>query len=307
MRGFRDRAKSPGFKNGALLWGEAAQQTKSGWLEGPRDITSSGDIEIFPKGHSNIAFRFGGCQFGKLRACGDLRRNMVNLATHALKPITLPTWDHIAQIAKDIRNTKFDWVFLKADRKDAYKQLPLDPQYGNLSIVALRRPDSGKWNGFTPKVLLFGAASEVTHYNCFSRAFAVLVNRCCGAPLLSYYGDCGAFCPESLGAKALSTVNEGGDILLILFKKDKSEVGRSVKFLGLPGDFPNPANGMDLCISLPQGKTIRWSEIAESTASKGSIPHKDLGKLLGGLSFSQTSVFGKFGGTMLKSLFGKLR
>ena len=43
-------------------------------------------------GAVNIAFRFGASQFYNLWACGDLKRNMVNLSTTIHTPITLPTW-----------------------------------------------------------------------------------------------------------------------------------------------------------------------------------------------------------------------
>ena len=67
-----------------------------------------------------------------------------------LTPITLPTWDHIAQLSKSFFRTKRNWVFLKSDHVDAYKQLPLDPEYANLTVVALRNPDTGKWCAFIP-------------------------------------------------------------------------------------------------------------------------------------------------------------
>ena len=232
---------------------------------------------------------------------------MVNIATAALTPISLPSCDHIAQIHKEVAYSEVHWSFLKTDHKVAYKQLPHDPQFANLTIVALRCPTTGRWKGFIPKVLLFGAVSEVIRYNCFSMAFAVLVNRIFGIPLISYYGDFGALIPESVGARELSAIDKGAGILLVIFKDTKSELGNEVKFLRLLGKFPSTANGMTLSISLPEDKARRRSEINSSVACNGSIPHKDLEKLVGKLSFSQTSVFGKFGRSMPKPLFGKLK
>ena len=59
-----------------------------GWLGGPRDISASGDVGIFDKGNTNIAFRFGFFQFEKLRARDDLMRNIGKLETATLAPIT---------------------------------------------------------------------------------------------------------------------------------------------------------------------------------------------------------------------------
>ena len=36
-----------------------------------------------------------------------------------------------------------EWVFLKYDHTDAYKKIPLDPYYANLSVVALRNTIRG--------------------------------------------------------------------------------------------------------------------------------------------------------------------
>ena len=111
---FRERSKASGFRNATSLLDEAIAHVTEGWLGGPRDISDSGGIDIFDKGGGgpdNIAFRFGVCQFGKLRARDDLRHNMANLATSILTPITLPSWGHIAQLSKDVRGTDFHWIF----------------------------------------------------------------------------------------------------------------------------------------------------------------------------------------------------
>ena len=144
-----------------------------------------------------MAFRFGVSQGSKLRACDDLRHNMVNLCTEVLTPITLPTWDHLAQLAKMVSPSAMNWHFLKGGHASAYKQLPLDPQYANLTIVALRNPSTGLWMGFIPKVLLFGAVSAVIHYNCFSRRLAVIINRMLGIPMISYFDDYGPYPPRN--------------------------------------------------------------------------------------------------------------
>ena len=94
---------------------------------------------------------------------------MANLRTAALTPIALPTWDHLAQLAKWVFPSSANWHFLKGGHASAYKKLPPDPQYANLTIVALRNPSTGLRMGFAPKVLLFGVVSAVLHYNCFSR------------------------------------------------------------------------------------------------------------------------------------------
>ena len=90
------------------LWSEAIAQAADGWLGGPRDISASGDIDVFGKGETNIASRLGVCQFGKLRARDDLRRNMVNLATSILTPLR----SHRGAILRSCLRTSMDPAFL---------------------------------------------------------------------------------------------------------------------------------------------------------------------------------------------------
>ena len=129
----------------------ALGQSKDGWVDGPRDFNSSGDIEILGKGNADVAFRYGICQFGKLSERGDVRHNMVNLATPVLTPISLPSWGHIAQLSTAVSPSNLAWSLLKTDHKDAYMtHLPIDPHVVSLTIVALRCSAAGRWRGFIP-------------------------------------------------------------------------------------------------------------------------------------------------------------
>ena len=231
---------------------------------------------------------------------------MTNLRTSILTPITLPTWDRLAQMAKIVHRANRNWAFLKGDHASAYKQLPLDPKYANLSVATLRDPRTNRWNGFPPKVLLFGAVSAVLHYNCFSRSLAVLINRMFGIPPISYFDDFGSFCPAGLAHKALSVFSKATEILKSDLNKDKSKCDKSLEFLGLTGDFPQAESGMILMIYLPQEKITKWPNIIDEILTLGKIQHKPLEKLIGKLVYTQTSVFGRFGRAMLKPLYTKL-
>ena len=79
------------------------------------------------------------------RACDGLKRNMVNLATAVLSPITLPTWGHIAKLARNVAFTKLEWVLINGGHESAYKQHPLDPKYASMDVFALRCRLAKKW------------------------------------------------------------------------------------------------------------------------------------------------------------------
>ena len=97
-RRFCERTAHSGVANATTLWSEACEQVKKGWLGAPLPADTLGNVATYEKGRTNIAFRFGVTQGGKLRACDDLRRNCVNLRRTVWTPIKLPTWGHISQM-----------------------------------------------------------------------------------------------------------------------------------------------------------------------------------------------------------------
>ena len=123
---------------------------RMGGSSAPTKSRRAGELSV-PTKKFNFAFWIGAEQMNRLRECGDLRRNMVNLRTSVLAPITLPTWDHIAQLSKNAYRANTKWSFLKADRDSSYKQFPLDPDYAGITAVTLRGPATSKWRAFSPE------------------------------------------------------------------------------------------------------------------------------------------------------------
>ena len=68
---------------------------------------------------------------------------------------------------------------------------------------SLSQPVAAEWFAFPPRALLFGA--ELAHYNCLSRAIAVLTKLISGIPLLPYFDDFGELPPMNLGNEAIAT------------------------------------------------------------------------------------------------------
>ena len=62
---------------------------------------------------------------------------------------------------------------------------------------------------------------------------------------------------------------------------------------------------MLLRIRLPTENVEKWPAITLSRAKEGRISPNDLERLIGNLSFTQTSVFGRFRRTVLKPLYDK--
>ena len=95
-------------------------------------------------------------------------------------------------------------------------------------------------------------------------------------------------------------------LLGIRLKAEKTDVGRNITFLGLSGSFTGPETDMSLRIDLPALKKRKWSSPIRQTLRSGSITHDQIESLTGRLSFSQTSIFGRFGRAMMQPIHRKL-
>ena len=103
-------ARASGHRNAEALWEEALSHVQEGWLSQAAEFSPDGDIDFSPCGATDAAFRFVVSQGEKVRACDDPMHNMTILCTTGLTPITLPTWGHLAQIAKNIHHANIGWA-----------------------------------------------------------------------------------------------------------------------------------------------------------------------------------------------------
>ena len=208
---FLTRSGQAGSKSATELWREADGKVGKGWLTPPMPIILADGVLLCDGIPVNAAFRFPVIQMGKIRACDDLKFGEVNPACATRTPITLPNWDHIGQICLDVADSNRAWSFFTADHSAGYKNLPLDPGQANTCVVTLRRPTDGRWYGFSPWTLLFGATAAVLRYNGFSRIVAVLANILFGLPLVNYFDDFGCILPASISDEGLSTFKRFAD------------------------------------------------------------------------------------------------
>ena len=77
-------------------------------------------------------------------------------------------------------------------------------------------------------------------------------------------------------------------------------------FLGLECEFPKPANDIAIEARLHREKETRWVKMTTEILKTGAKSGGPLESVMGRLSFSQTSIFGRFGRPMLSPLYGVL-
>ena len=288
-----------------ILWREALAQANSGWLDPPRLLDSSGRFADSPSTPIVNAFRFAVIQGEKIRACDDLKASLTNRACQVITPISLPSWEHLAQACLLISNSAHDWSLGKGDESDAYKKQPLSPSDALLAVTTLMGPD-GRWYGFIPRSQIFGSTASVVHYNTFSRLLASLICRLMGLPCIGYFDDYAFMVPKPIQDLALITFKDFSSIMGTILHDRKCSIDSTNTFLGLRGVMPSKASGMKLSISLDKDKSDRWIELISGFIRAGSIDHSSLDKLIGKLSFAQTNVFGKFARTLAQPLYDML-
>ena len=303
---FIERSRHSASKNDAALWKEAVAQVERGWLGPPDRVTDQGRAARSPADAINLAFRFGVSQQDKLRACDDLRHSGTNAACLIRTPNSLPTWDHIAQMALKGAASQPNWSFFKEDHASAYKWLPLLPAHARFATIILRSPTDGLWYSFAPRALLFGSTASVLHYTCLSRIIASLACRLLGIPMVGYIDDFGALCRTELLTEAQIAFRSLCQAIGVCLKPDKADAGNQIVFLGLKGTFPSLANGRQLLVTLPDEKANKWADEIVACAQANAIQRDALEKLIGKISFSQTALFGKFPRTMISPLYKKL-
>ena len=169
-----------------------------GWLSDTVPFDADGNLLGSDFDAANVAFRFPATHGSEIRTCDDFKYGLINRCAADFTPITLPTWDPIAQIASDLSISPREWPFAKAGPKEAYKNLPLNPDQAQYCIVSIRSPGDSDRYGCAHRALSFGAAAAVRHYNCFPRVIAAIINRLFGLPLVNYFDDLGSTVPTSL-------------------------------------------------------------------------------------------------------------
>ena len=95
----------------------------------------------------NQTCRFGAQQSDKLRAVDALRGILTNDATDGRGPINPPSRGHAVQMcdALRLRGEIRPLAIAKADRADAYTQLPLVERGELAAAVTRRNPGNGFW------------------------------------------------------------------------------------------------------------------------------------------------------------------
>ena len=179
------------------LWALTMEEvTTKRWLDGPY---SYDELVCLFEGIWNPVRRFGVWQRSKLRAIDDFSESGVNASFAYLEKIQLRALDEIIWVAacfikyvihhehfsfdvggetmsgkvhswwKDLETRKPFLQVKTVDLKSAYKQFAIHPSDRRLSVLALKKPETGEVAGFVSRTLPFGSTASVLHFNRAAR------------------------------------------------------------------------------------------------------------------------------------------
>ena len=117
--------------------------------------------------------------------------------------------------------------------------------------------------------------------------------------MVGYFDDFGPLVPGELAEQALATIGRFCEALNIRIKITKTQVGNKVVFLGINGSSPRHTNNMTIRIALPRGKKKNWAMILTRIIDAGAAKLAEIKSIIGRLSVTQTSIFGRIGKAMM--------
>ena len=158
--GFLGRNEKPGGID-KLFWRDAQGQVAGGWLDSSCLFDSGGQLRYRSRFVGvNLAFMFRvkrrGQAYGGFyvrgKTGGDLKRSETKKDSATHSPINLPSRGHSEQVLTSPRGMQCSGRLgiAKADRSDAYKRLPLDPENEYTAVVTLQNPVDGEFYGSVP-------------------------------------------------------------------------------------------------------------------------------------------------------------
>ena len=311
------------------LWTLTMEEvTTKRWLDGPY---SYDELECLFEGTWNPVRRFGVWQRNKLRAIDDFSESGVNASFAYLEKIQLRALDEIIWVAAcfvkyviyhehfsfDIDGEKMSgkvhswWKSLDTnksflqvktvDLKSAYKQFAIHPSDRRLSVLALRKPDTGEVAGFVSRTLPFGSTASVLHFNRAAR----LLHRI-GLDLdvawTNYYDDYPVVDFSFLASNTNHAIKALTSLLGFECSTDKElPFADEAEMLGVVLDVSKSGSGI-LSVKNKQSRTEELASNLKALIEAGRVDPSKLPSLFGRALFVECQISGRLGKLALSEL-----
>ena len=179
------------------------------------------------------------------------------------------------------------------DLRNAYKQLPLNPNSRRLAVCTLPKPGGGV-ECYESQALPFGATASVVDFNRFAR-FLHHVGECLLVPWVNYFDDYPVWTPAALARSTDLTLRALVELMGVDCAWDKMPAFSSVcPMLGIELDVSD-LRGQGLLIRNKPGRVAEVEALVRSCLKVGAVESRDLLKMLGRIQFADSHVMGRAG------------
>ena len=179
------------------------------------------------------------------------------------------------------------------DLRNAYKQLPLNPDSRRLAVCVLPKPGGGV-DCYESQALPFGATASVVDFNRFAR-FLHRIGECLLVPWVNYFDDYPVWTPSALARSTDLTLRALVELLGVDCAWDKMPAFSPVcPMLGIELDVSD-LRGQGLLIRNKPGRAAEVETLARSCLKAGAVESRDLLKMLGRIQFADSHVMGRAG------------
>ena len=187
------------------------------------------------------------------------------------------------------------------DLKSAYKQFAIHPSDRRLSVLALKKPETGEVAGFVSRTLPFGSTASVLHFNRAAR----LLHRI-GLELdvawTNYYNDYPVVEFSFLAANTNHTMKALTSLLGFECSTDKElPFADEAEMLGVVLDVSKFGLGI-LSVKNKQSRMEELSGSLQSLIDAGKVDPKRLPSLFGRALFVECQISGRLGKLALSEL-----
>ena len=290
-----------------------------GWLHGPY---SPEEISFQQGGTWLPVRRFGIWQKGKFRPIDDMKENHLNDCLTSCDKIDLHAMDHVlwslcialkfclfhesmsfklsdgtvlqSEVHPTWRARPPSFKITSFDLASAYKQLPLNPEEYNCTVVTLRNPSDNTIKCFYMRTLPFGSIASVVHFNRISRLLWRL-GLALGILWGNYFDDYPCITHSDHNTSTMACVQSLFKILGFAFAEDKLlPFEDRAEMLGVEVNLANAMHGTVVVDNKPQRK-VEISEAISEIISEGGIVPSKLPSILGRMQFADMQLSGKLG------------
>ena len=179
------------------------------------------------------------------------------------------------------------------DLRNAYKQLPLNPNSRRLAVCTLPKPGGGV-ECYESQALPFGATASVVDFNRFAR-FLHHVGECLLVPWVNYFDDYPVWTPAALARSTDLTLRALVELMGVDCAWDKMPAFSSVcPMLGIELDVSD-LRGQGILIRNKPGRVAEVEALVRSCLKVGAVESRDLLKMLGRIQFADSHVMGRAG------------